>query len=320
MSIALNAICPYFTMFPLEFPFSILKRYGSAGESVFDPFAGRGTTLYAARLLGLNAIGIDSNPVAVAISEGKLANTTRGHIVASARRILKDAAEPKYVPDGVFWELAFHRDVLRSLCQLREALMYNCESDSRKALRAVILGALHGPLTKTEPSYFSNQCPRTYSPKPRYATKFWYAHGLTAPRVNVFHVVERRAARYFGEERTTASGRVIAGDSQNLAYFSGLPKSSWIVTSPPYYGMRTYIPDQWLRLWFLGGKPDVDYSNTDQLSHCGREVFRQGLEKVWTNCATVVKLGARLVIRFGAINDRRIDPIILIKDSLRDTP
>ncbi len=25
-----------------------------------------------------------------------------------------------------------------------------------------------------------------------------------------------------------------------------------IITSLPYYSMRTYLPDQWIRLWFLG--------------------------------------------------------------------
>ena len=33
-----------------------------------------------------------------------------------------------------------------------------------------------------------------------------------------------------------------------------------IVTSPPYYGLRTYVSDQWLRNWFLGGADRVDYS------------------------------------------------------------
>ena len=79
MNTALNAICPYFTMFPLEFPYRILDRYARQGDAVLDPFAGRGTTLYAARLLGLNAFGIDSNPVAVAISE-----SARGLCAATA--------------------------------------------------------------------------------------------------------------------------------------------------------------------------------------------------------------------------------------------
>jgi len=73
---ALNAICPYYTMFPLEFPISVLKRVGKPRLRVLDPFCGRGTTIFAARLKGHRAFGIDSSPIAIAIARAKLAVTT----------------------------------------------------------------------------------------------------------------------------------------------------------------------------------------------------------------------------------------------------
>jgi DNA modification methylase len=69
---ALNAICPYFTMFPLEYPLRVLRVHRKDQPIVMDPFCGRGTTLFAARQLGLQAHGIDSSPVAVAIARAKL--------------------------------------------------------------------------------------------------------------------------------------------------------------------------------------------------------------------------------------------------------
>jgi hypothetical protein len=320
MSTALNGICPYFTMFPLAFPLGVLSRHAKLGETVLDPFAGRGTTLYAGRLRGLHAFGIDSNPVAVAISQSKLANTSPGRVVGAARRILDEIREPRDVPAGEFWRRAFHEKVLASLCRLREGLLLNCESDARKALRAVILGALHGPRAKQEPSYFSNQCPRTYAPKPRYSVKFWRRHRMIAPEVDILKVITRRAQRYFGDERTKAAGCVVAGDSQQAASFSGVEKkASWILTSPPYYGMRTYIPDQWLRRWFVGGPSEVDYSNDRQLCHGSQECFASGMRAVWKNCASFAKPNCRLVIRFGAINDRKVDALELVKQSLKDS-
>src|SRR2546428_9900781 len=114
----LNGVCPYYTMFPIEFPFDRL-RSAAAGEWVIDPFCGRGTTNYACRLLGLPSIGIDSNPVAVALSQAKLANTTPSLIMQVARRILDEVPEPGAVPQGEFWEWAFQKDVLSILCRLR---------------------------------------------------------------------------------------------------------------------------------------------------------------------------------------------------------
>ena len=52
---ALNAVCPYFTMFPLEFPLAVL-RSAPRNALVADPFCGRGTTIYAARYLGLKSL------------------------------------------------------------------------------------------------------------------------------------------------------------------------------------------------------------------------------------------------------------------------
>src|SRR6516164_10379276 len=67
----LNGLCPYYTMFPLSFPFDVLAS-SKAGGWVLDPFCGRGTTILAARLRGLPSVGVDSNPVAGAIAGAKL--------------------------------------------------------------------------------------------------------------------------------------------------------------------------------------------------------------------------------------------------------
>ncbi len=60
----LNTICPYFTMFPLSFPFKVLCN-AQKTDLVYDPFCGRGTTNYAARLLGIKSYGVDSNSFAL---------------------------------------------------------------------------------------------------------------------------------------------------------------------------------------------------------------------------------------------------------------
>jgi hypothetical protein len=53
----LDGLCPYYTMFPLSFPFEALAK-AQKGEWVFDPFCGRGTTIFAARLRGLPSVGV----------------------------------------------------------------------------------------------------------------------------------------------------------------------------------------------------------------------------------------------------------------------
>lgn len=318
--VALNGICPYFTMFPLEFPLRILKSRARRSDLVLDPFCGRGTTNFAARLLGIRSVGVDSSPVAFAIAASKLANVTSEAIITEARSIL-DSKIKASIPRGQFWSLAYHRDTLDKLCRFRAALLEHCTTPARVALRAIILGALHGPKTKMLQSYFSNQCPRTYAPKPAYATRFWQSQGMKPQSVDVLGVITRRAQRYFCSV-PTASGLIRQSDSrvmESLVPENRSKRFDWIITSPPYYGMRTYIPDQWLRNWFIGGPDRVEYSQRYQLTHSAPNEFVHDLKVVWRNAAAFSSANATLVIRFGGIRDRKANPLDLIKSSLSDS-
>lgn len=314
---ALNAICPYFTMFPLEFPLRILKPRARKGEAVLDPFCGRGTTNLAARLLGLDSLGVDSSRVAAAITASKLVRTDADAIVEEARNILDSDIET-IVPTGEFWEWAFDTDVLDSVCRLRGALIQDCSTDARIALRGVCLGALHGPRQKTMKSYFSNQCPRTYAPKPGYSIRYWQERGLAPEHVDVLDVIDRRARRYYNL-RDSTRGEVRLGDSRSSDAFNwnkGKKRFNWVITSPPYYGMRTYIPDQWLRNWFVGGPSSVEYASDGQVTHSSPEAFAADLRQVWCNAFKACTKKANMVIRFGGIADRNVEPREIVKQSL----
>lgn len=318
---ALNAICPYFTMFPLGFPLQILAHYREA-KVVVDPFCGRGTTLFAARLRGLRGVGIDVSPVAVAISQAKLSYATVADTLTLARRLLRQS-QPQEVPEGAFWRRAFHKDTLREICTLREALgRMKSVSDEAALLRGTLLGVLHGPLTGAR-SYLSNQMPRTFSPKPAYAVKFWKARGLVPASVSVLSIVERKLGLM--EDSTDRLSRarlsdVRIGDAANKATYRHAPRLiDLVITSPPYYGMRTYVPDQWLRSWFLGGPPSVDYSPSDALPSSSPDDFAEALGHTWSNLAVRARGELNLHVRFGSIPSRAVDAKELLARSLESS-
>lgn len=316
---ALNAICPYYTMFPLEFPLRVLRRGARRGDLVVDPFCGRGTTNFAARMLGLPSFGVDSSPVAVALTQAKLADARAADVLRVATDILEAMPTRVSVPQGEFWERAYEASVLRQICWLRKEFLRDCSSDSRLILRAIILGALHGPRTKTAPSHLSNQCPRTFAPKPDYAVRFWRKRRMNAPTVDMLEVVRHRARRYLGQRPARTRAQVVLGDSRHAEVFAGR-RFRWAITSPPYYGMRTYIPDQWLRSWFLGGPSQVEYRPPDrELNHSSVDAFAVDLRSVWIGLASNAADEAKLVIRFGGIADRNANPVELLKYSLRDS-
>ncbi|MCL1034970.1 DNA methyltransferase [Elizabethkingia anophelis] len=312
----LNTICPYFTMFPLSFPYRVLQKTKKT-DVVYDPFCGRGTTNFAARLLGLNSYGIDSNPIAHAVAQSKLQHVDQNQIYSRCVDILEEH-DPIDIPQGDFWELAYHPNTLINICKLRNYFI-NEEllDDIDISLRALILGILHGPKMKTQPSYLSNQMPRTFSTKPNYSIQYWRKNMLMPSEVNLLDLVERRSKYIFNEHQLKkVDGAILLGDSRSLTNtFEN--KITRVITSPPYYGMSTYEQDQWLRNWFLGGSSQVDYTNQAQLKHGSESVFVNDLAKVWANTAPKCMPDAKLIIRFGALPSKsKKTPRELIKESL----
>lgn len=315
--LSLNTVCPYYTMFPLDFPLRRLNK-AKGSDWVLDPFCGRGTTLFAARLLGLGCVGIDSNPIAAAIAAAKLAHTTSDAVVETVRSILDDASSPRSIPEGDFWDLCYHPETLKEICVLRDWLMDSCKTAEEVVLRALLLGILHGPRQRGLPTYLSNQMPRTYATKPSAAVRYWRRTQKTEPpRVDVLNAVTRRAEYSLGTMPPPSKGAVYFGDAQHTdTVVPAARKFSWVVTSPPYFGMRTYRPDQWLRNWFLGGADTVDYSQEGQLSHSA-DKFAEGLSDVWKSVARRCFPGARLIIRFGYLPSVPVDAREILRMSLR---
>lgn len=321
-SMALNAVCPYYTMFPLSFPISVLGRFEKRKLRVVDPFCGRGTTIFAARLKGHQAYGIDASPIAIAIARAKLAETTDEDVLDLAEKILESQLRAK-LPKGEFWEWAYDANTLRDVCILREGLR-NMRSDAAAMLRAICLGALHGPLSKSpeQRSYFSNQMPRTFASKPDYSVKFWKERGLKPVATDVMGVIERRVERLELDTLPACRGTsgISAADARLSKGYSHMPSPiDLVITSPPYYGMRTYIADQWLRNWFLGGPAEVPYSEECFLSHQSPVAFAESLSQVWDRVGDRLSSSGRMFVRFGAIPSRKRNPREIMLASLENS-
>ncbi len=322
---ALNSICPYYTMFPLDFPLRAL-RCARKRQLVVDPFCGRGTALFAARGLGLGSYGIDTSPVAAAISKAKLTSATAKSVLAAYDTLMQHPP-PAAIPQGLFWEYAYHANTLATLCSLRTALL---QADSAPdeppeftLLRGLVLGALHGPLNPSgyPSSYFSNQMMRSFALKPDYAARYWGERHMRPPFSDVRAVIARRVDRLLKiVPPLMAPARASHGDARCPSSYEALPGAiDWVVTSPPYLGMVTYEVDQWLRLWFLGGPEHPVYRNSRQLCHHDADTFARDLATVWDLIAAHASPTVKMVIRFGAIGSRKADYVGLIKQSLHQS-
>jgi hypothetical protein len=160
---------------------------------------------------------------------------------------------------------------------------------------------------------------RTFSSKPAYSVRYWKKKNLLPRSVNVIEVIERRVERLGMTSTPTVAGRstIHAGDARYARSYAHVPSDiNLVITSPAYYGMSTYVSDQWLRNWFLGNAPEVPYDVGSQLSQGSPDAFAQSLAKVWNKVGSHLATDAKMYVRFGALPSRLQDPNRLMRKSL----
>ena len=296
-----HAICPYFAMFPETFVEKHLAASPHAGV-VFDPYCGRGTTVFQALLQGREAAGCDLNPVAVCISGAKGDPPAFADVSARIEELRRGCCEPD---DGAwqgslgeFFDLCFHRDTLVQVRYLRSALDWRRRRDDR-FIAALCLGALHGESHRS-PNCFSNRMPRTISTKPDYSVRWWRERGCLPPRRDAFDILDWMLGYRFRTHPPDGSAPILQADARRAA--SGFPalagRVTDVITSPPYLDTTNYREDQWLRLWFLRGEPFVPRGRGDD-RHYDKAKYWKFIQASMKGLGPLLAEQARVVIRIG---------------------
>jgi len=293
------AFGPYYAMMPQSFARQKIAEFTAPRDLVLDPFCGRGTIPFAAAELGRKFLGVEIFSVGWIFASTKLAPAKKDKVVARLRQISEIA--PTTVEEGEFFRLAFNEKTLRFLCVAREHLNWR-RSNIDRTLMAFILVSLHDKIGIG----LSNQMRQTKAVCPKYAVRWWQAHGYskppssTDPEVLLFKRIEWRYKK--GAPDFAGKGTILLGDSARAVSRNNPPeKASLLFTSPPYYGVTNYHRDQWLRHWMLGGEA---FPSSGPGAHCGRfeskHQYEILLETVFSNCRTLMKRTGVICIRTDA--------------------
>ena len=314
---------PYYAMFPSAFCDDVIEKYSSKGDTVLDPFAGRGTALYSAATKGRRALGIEVNPVGWVYSQVKFSPAEKDRVNARIEQL--ESAAPSYSKQAqelpLFFRKCYTPEVRRFLLCARQQLNWR-QNQVDRTLMAFLLIHLHGKISDS----FSNQMRQTKSMSPKYAIAWWKDNDFKAPQIDpVEFLREKLKWRYAkGVPNVTASRtylgdsvRVLSDISGNLGKL-GLRRSSLLLTSPPYLGITNYHYDQWLRLWLLGGPPtDHRTRNRYNGKHRGkfgnRQVYSKLLTTVFERASRLMKPDSTVYVR----TDRRKHTLAITKKALR---
>ncbi len=297
-----HSICPYFAMFPETFVRRNVLAWSKRDDVIFDPFSGRGTTVFESIINGRRALGCDTNPVAVCLSKAKADPPTLKDVARRLDVLEKGSARFTSKANELtdeFFTLCFHEETLFQLLFLMKRLKWR--SDKTDCfIAALALGCLHGESHRTD-LCFSNRMPRTISTKPAYSVRWWRAKGCVPPKRDVFSILRACAEYRYHSRVPDQRGRVVEGDVRRASTLlrSYRKKVKLVITSPPYLDITDYHEDQWLRLWFLGGaaKPISGQGKDDR--HRRVEAYWQFLQEAWKGIVPLLQDSAQIVIRIG---------------------
>ncbi len=294
---------PYYAMFPLDFAFDVVEKYSRKGDSIIDPFAGRGSSVYAGGVLGRRSLGIEINPVGWLYGKVKLQPADKEEVVDrlseiySKRNYYKRAIERM----PLFYRMCYCDEVLKFLLAARKHLDWRHDGVGA-TLMSILLVYLHGKLGEG----MSNQMKMTKAMGIDYSVNWWRKKGLTRPpEVQPFNFIMRKLDwRYQKGIPSVFDSRVVFGDS-TIELKSMVQKAqkadirfSLLFTSPPYCSVTNYHADQWLRLWLLGG-PEIPKSNGER--HKGRFVCRESyyhlIDSVFGHCAVLMGERSTIYVR-----------------------
>jgi hypothetical protein len=301
------SIGPYYAMFPIPFAFDVVEKHCPPAGAVLDPFAGRGSSVYAAVATGRYGCGIEINEVGWLYTKAKLEPAPEAAVLERNEAINRQSheisdAEIDALPE--FFHYCYTRNVLRYLLAARKGLQWS-EDATDVTLMAIILIYLHGAKEKS----LSNQTRQGKAMAPEYSVRWWHKHNSTPPDVQPLSFMEQRIRWRYAKgvpalhEGTARIGNSISQLDQirEQVEAGDMPRFDLLFTSPPYYNVTSYHYDQWLRLWMLGHDARPSKTGGDwQDGFWSQPEYRKLLETVFSKCAAVMKPSATVWVRTDA--------------------
>jgi len=297
----------YRACFKPQLPRFFIDRLTRPGDTVYDPFMGRGTTLLEAALLGRVPIGCDINPLSKVLVEPRL----QPPLVEAVRERLSmvDWTANEEFPEDL---LTFHHpDTLREICALKAYLLRRLEEGPLDSVDAWIRMVAVNRLTGHSPGFFS-----VYTLPPNQAVSVTAQQKINAdrnqipPRRSVPKLIIAKSRSLMGDydESTRVLLNNVAGRHRLLtepaATTPDIESSTvdLVVTSPPFLDVVNYAGDNWLRCWFCGINPaDVNLTILKKI-----EDWRGAMTLVFAELTRVLRPGGHVAFEVGEVRGGRV--------------
>jgi hypothetical protein len=233
-----------------QLPDFFIQRFCEAGDVVYDPFMGRGTTLVQAQLRGCSVIGNDINALSSILVGARLAPPTPSD-VEDRLQTVKLSARPVLREDLLVF---FHDKTLAEICGWKEYFADRKQQGTFDNVDAWIQMVCSNRLTGHSRGFFS-----VYTLPPNQAASVNSQDRINQKRGQRPEYRDTRAL-VLRKTRSLLADPLPRGYSRLKAVLHcssaddtpAIATSSvrLIVTSPPFLDTVDYEQDNWMRMWF----------------------------------------------------------------------
>lgn len=244
---------------------------------VLDPFCGSGTIVYEGLKFGLNTIGIDANPIAVALSNGKIHipkeySVVEKEIESLIQRSI-ELSEPPEAPE--YPKSLFHIDSMEQI--MRMSVFYEEMSDYVKAcfLGSIALTARGCNNYKwTSSTVGKNIVPKRY--------------------ISFYEKFKQKCKKHFLPIENKS--RVFYADSRKLLDFIEPNSIDFVFSSPPYFDCLDYTAYHARIIYDILGYERVQIRSS-LIQNI--ENYKEDMRLVLSNLNTVLKPGGQVIFVVG---------------------
>lgn len=296
----------YRACFKAQLPRFFVELFTAPGDIVYDPFAGRGTTIVEAALLGRRVVGNDVNPLSAILTLPRLRVPSLSDVEERLSSIRIDPSLRSDVPLGMFYHRRTEAEIVSLQSYLARRKRRGAEDDVDRWIRMVATNRLTGhsrgffsvytlPPNQAISPRRQIKINRALKQKPEYRDTRSLILRKTRSLLRTLDETQREYLRIAGQNAT-----LLTGDARQTP---AVPSNSvhLTVTSPPFLNVVDYGQDNWLRCWFNR----IDAGRVARRMTVDR-TLRQwcvSMGAVFNELSRVTKLGGRVAFEVGEIRN-----------------
>ncbi len=273
-----------------EIPYTLIQALTSPGDLVLDPFAGLGTTLWQAELLGRQGYALELNAVAVTVMQSiwnAIAAPSQSGILKTVGDAMSRSIGQSGEPPPESLRPWFSAGTWEELSEVRHAYDSLRDDAAAQGLLFLATSSLLRVLSEQRRGWgcvADNMKPRAAdianAPPREVVSKIVQRSGVISRQLATFADVLRSRGRELPNE---SWNRIVQGDARGIASVMPAETFQLVVTSPPYPGMMDYATSQRLSYYWLELDPEVALS--EELGARRRRARRDSLERYTADIA-----------------------------------